>query len=61
MSGSGETDNRSKYEKGTTPASHRGEKGKETNTWNRRENQSHSRMELVQVYIPNKDFKGDTP
>ena len=32
MSGSGETDNRSKYEKGTTPASHRGEKGKETNT-----------------------------
>ena len=59
MSGSGETADKIKYDKGTTIIPYQDEEVKETNTGNRRGNQSRRGTELVQLHTPNRYFKGD--
>ena len=61
MSGSRETTNASKDDEITTPKTFQGEEGKETNTGNRRGNESLRRMEIVQIHTTHIYFKGDTP
>ena len=61
MSGSGETADKIKYDKGTTIIPYQDEEVKETNTGNRRGNESLRRMEIVQIHTTHIYFKGDTP
>ena len=60
MGGSGETDDASKYDEGTTPKTYQGEEGKKTNEGHRRGNQRHRRKELIQIHKVHRYFKANT-
>ena len=61
ISGSGETDDSSKYDEVTTPKPDQGGEVKEIDTGNRRVNHSRGRIELVQLHTANRYFRGNTP
>ena len=60
MSGSGETTNAGKYDKGTATTPDQGEEVKKMNTLKRRGNQSFRSTEPVQLHIEHIYFKGNT-
>ena len=60
MSGSWETSDASKYDKGRTPTSDQGKGGKAMNAGNRMGKYISRRIELVQINTTHRYFKVDT-